>query len=128
MNSFENNAYFWQKIDSLCLTGDVTVSNAKGTSHQVYHNLIYPVNFGSLNVLNDDGDGVKCFKGTDGSDCKSIAISANLLDKNVIVKLLIGCTSEEEILILQFLNQTDQQKAVLIRRENVVPQWAISES
>jgi len=127
MKSLENNAYFWQKIDSLCLTGDIKITYPKGSSHQVYHNIIYPVDFGSLFVLNDDGDGIKCFKGTAGSECRSVAISANLLDKNVVVKLLIGCTEEEEELILEFLNQTDQQKAVLIRRENVIPQWAMSD-
>ena len=127
MNSFENNAYFWQKIDSLCLTGDIKITYPKGSAHNIHHNIIYPVDFGTLYVLNEDGNGIKCFKGTNGSDCNTMAISANLLDKDVTVKLLIGCTAEEEQMILEFLNQTDQQKAVMIRRENVVPQWAHSE-
>ena len=40
------------------------------------------------------------------------------------VKLLIGCSEEEELEILEFLNQTEFQKAVLIRRGSEVPYWA----
>ena len=46
------------------------------------------------------------------------------MKKDCEVKLLVGCTEEDENDILEFLNQTEFQKAVLIRRGNEVPEWA----
>ena len=40
------------------------------------------------------------------------------------MKLLIGCSEEEKHEILEFLNQTEFQKAILVQRGNEVPDWA----
>ena len=58
-------------------------------------------------------------------DC--LVIAADILKKDLEVKLLYGCTEEEERQILHFLNQTDFQKGVLIRRGDEIPSWAITE-
>ena len=55
---------------------------------------------------------------------QSVVVSADILKKDCEVKLLIGCSEEEELEILEFLNQTEFQKAVLIRRGSEVPYWA----
>ena len=49
------------------------------------------------------------------------------MEKDVEVKFLVGCSAEEEENILRFVNQTDYQKALLIRRSNDVPNWALSD-
>ena len=55
---------------------------------------------------------------------QAIAVSADILKKDCEVKLLVGCSEEEIHDILEFLNQTEFQKAVLLRRGNEVPEWA----
>ena len=40
---------------------------------------------------------------------------------------LVGCSEEEINKILQFLNQTEFQKAILIRRGDDIPSWASSD-
>jgi inorganic pyrophosphatase len=54
-------------------------------------------------------------------------IAADILKKDIDVKLLVGCTQTEEEEILRFLNQTDFQKTILVRRGNMVPNWATTE-
>ncbi len=43
MQQLENNSYFWQKMDTLLLSNDCNMDHPKGSSHQKYPNLIYPV-------------------------------------------------------------------------------------
>lgn len=54
----------------------------------------------------------------------AIAITADILKKDCIVKLLVGCTEEETMRILEFLDQTEFQKAILVRRGNETPSWS----
>ena len=36
----------------------------------------------------------------------------------------MGCTEEETMRILEFLDQTEFQKAILVRRGNETPSWS----
>lgn len=126
MKSFENNAFFWQKVDTLYLSSKLVIDRQKNTCHYKYSNLVYPVDYGYLtDTTGTDQSPVDVFKGSlKSSVVQSIAISADILKKDCEVKLIIGCTPEEEVEILTFLNQTEFQKAVLIRRGNEVPEWS----
>ena len=53
-----------------------------------------------------------------------VQVLYNILKKDCKAKLLIGCNEEEIHDILIFLNQTDYQKAVILRRGNEIPEWA----
>jgi len=123
MSQYENNAYFWQKVDSLILSGDIEIEYHKGDCHKDLHHVIYPVDYGYLKMIKDNGHIIKCYKGTNGNECKAAIVSANLLLKDVSVKLLIGTTEEEERNIQTFLNEMEFQKTVLIRRDNTIPDW-----
>ena len=48
MNAFENNAFFWQKLDTLFLSSKLVIDRPKNTCHYKYSNLIYPVDYGYL--------------------------------------------------------------------------------
>jgi len=124
---FENNAYFWQKIDTLYLSSDFVLSAPKNSKHPVYDNLIYPVDYGYLHDNNTD-ESIHMYKGTlltSGVD--GIIICADILKKDIEVKLLVGCTQEEELKILEFLNQTDFQKTIIIHRGLNTPKWAVKD-
>ena len=51
-------------------------------------------------------------------------VAADILIKELDVKVLVGCTEEEVDQVLRFLNQTNYQKTVLIRKGNELPSWA----
>lgn len=129
MNNLENNAYFWQKIDTLYFSNRLVIAREKGTMHPKYHNLIYPVDYGYLeDTQHEHSDGIAVYKGS-MSDymVTTLVVAADILKKEIDVKILVGCNPQEEEEILRFLNQTDFQKSVLIRRSSDIPMWAVSE-
>lgn len=129
MNGIENNAYFWQKLDTLYFSSKLVISRSKGDVHPKYHNLVYPVSYGYLeDTFNQEQEGIAVYRGSaPASSISTIVIAADILKKDIDVKLLVGCTLEEEEEILRFLNQTDFQKTILVRRGNIVPNWATTE-
>ena len=70
---------------------------------------------------------IPCFKGSASKDINAVIIQADILLKSIGVIMLVGCTDKEEEEILNFLNHTDYQKAVLLRRSDVVPSWGLSD-
>ena len=62
------------------------------------------------------------------SEITGLIVAADILQKTIDVKLLLGCTEEEVNDVLHFLNQTDFQKTVLIRRGNDMPSWGFSDN
>lgn len=122
--SLLNNGYFWQKIDSLVMSTNVIISQPKGSHHPEYMNMVYPVDYGYLN----DTDDVKVFRGSiKTSRVEAIMVVGDILKRDLEVKLLFGCNEEEELKILQFINQTDYQKGILVRRGKELPDWAMTE-
>lgn len=119
-----NNGYFWQKIDSLVLSTNIVISQPKDSHHPEYLNMVYPVDYGYLT----DTDAIKVFKGSlKSTKVESIMIVGDILKRDLEVKLLMGCNEEEEKKILHFINQTDYQKGILVRRGNELPEWAITD-
>ena len=128
MNELNNNAYFWQKLDTLYLSSDFIMTNDKGSRHPVYTHMQYPCVYGHLKTFGGEKDHViPCFKGSGPKELNQIVVSTDILNKTIEVKLLVGCTDDEQEAILRFLNQTDFQKAILIKRGNSVPSWAETE-
>lgn len=130
MKELENNAFFWQKLDTLMFSSDCTIDRPKGSTHFKYSNLVYPVDYGFLSdtTAGSDQDPIDLFKGSvPAHTVDAIAVSADILKKDCEVKLLVGCTEEEILSILRFLNQTEFQKAILIRRGDETPIWSTND-
>ncbi len=126
MKQFENNAFFWQKLDTLLVSSEIEIVSTAGSRHPQYANLVYPVDFGHLSESTENGMAVKVFKGQ-SSFAQAVIVMVDILEKSIDTRVIIGCTDDEEMAILRFLNQTDFQKIVIIRRGNEVPEWAIDE-
>ena len=126
MKEFENNAYFWQKVDTLYSSGDFKITNKKGTTHKNYPSLKYPCDFGYVKTLNSDIP-MEVFKSNGGKKVDAIALCADILNKKFEVKALVGLDDDEQEAVLHFLNCTDYQKSVLIKRGKVIPSWGETE-
>ncbi len=126
----ENNILFWQKLDTLVLSSTLVIERKKGTAHPNYPNLIYPCNYGYLKDTHSSDMGeIDIFVGSrHASQTDTIIVAVDVLKKDAEVKVLLGCTEEEETGILHFLNQTDFQKTIIVRRGNNLPAWAISDN
>lgn len=128
MKEFENNAYFWQKVDTLYSYGDFKLTNKKGTAHKNYPSLTYPVDFGYIKTIAQDADHpMEVFKADGGKRVDAIAVCADIISKNFELKALVGLNEEQIEEVLHFLNCTDLQKSVLIRRGKNIPSWAETE-
>lgn len=123
MSKYENNAYFWQKIDSLYLSSEFVEIKKKGDSHVDYSDLKYPLPYGILKIDDKDEDFINAFKGSGPNRIDSLVLSIDILNKRVEIRMLIGLDKNEEEEVLRFLDQTDFQKSVLIRRGNEIPFW-----
>ena len=124
MKDFENNAHFWQKIDSIYLAGDFHLICKKGDIPKGM-NEECPCDYGYIS--SDHEFSIACFKGQNGDDADALVILADILEKKLEVCLLVGCGHEEEVAILRFLNGSSFQKSVIIRRTSAVPFWDMEE-
>lgn len=128
MKELENNAYFWQKLDALYLSGDFKVIYKKGSKHPKIHSLVFPCDYGHIETIESEGQtSLKVMKGASTNKVQAIVVCANLLDKDVNVIALVGLDEKQEDDVLSFLNQNDFQKTVVVRRGKDVPNWAIVE-
>ena len=130
MAQYENNAFFWQKVDTLFLSSSVKLTRKKGDVHPVYKNLVYPTDYGHVTDTKSVTDeGVSVYAGSGNRNkITALVIAADTLAKELDVKMLIGCTEAEVDDVLRFLNQTDLQKTVLIRRGNEIPSWGLTDN
>ncbi len=128
MKEFENNAYFWQKVDTLYSSGDFKLEDKKGDAHKNYPSLAYPCNHGYIRTLDSEADGsIEVYKADGGKKVDAIALCADILNKRFEVKALVGLNDEEIEAVLHFLNCTDYQKSVLIKRGRTIPSWGETE-
>lgn len=128
MKEFENNAYFWQKVDTLYSSGDFKVVNKQGTAHKDYPSLTYPCDFGYVKTLDSSNETpLEVFKSKHGSRVDAIALCADIINKRFEVKVLVGLDNQQCEEVLHFLNCTDYQKSVLIQRGKQIPNWAETE-
>lgn len=126
MEMYKNNALFWQKLDSIFISSKIIIDRPKGSNHPKFGHLIYPVDYGYLeDTLSSDGSQIDVFIGTEKAmNVGSLIVSADILKKDCEIKLLVGCTETEIQSILEFLNQTEFQKAIFLRRGDEMPEWA----
>lgn len=130
MSEYLNNAYFWQKIDTLVLSGELDITRKKGERHPDFRNMIYPTDYGHLtDTKSTSGQGVSVYVGSGSKfSISALIVAADILQKDLDVKILLGCNEDETEEVLRFLNQTDFQKTVLIKRGNEIPSWGITDN
>lgn len=128
MKEFENNAYFWQKVDSLYSTGDFKLKHKKGEQHKRHPSLTYPFDFGEIRTLEEDNEcSMEVYRNGNGR-VDALILCADILTKRFEVKAVVGLNDDEILEVLTFLNKTDFQKSVLIKRGKDTPAWAISDN
>ena len=98
--------------------------------HDTFKNLIYPTDYGHLtDTMSGSEEGISVYAGSgDRNQISGLIIAADILMKELDVKMLIGCTDEEIHTVLRFLNQTEFQKTVLIRRGTEIPSWGLTDN
>ena len=115
MNSYNDD--FWKALDELVDTSEIVIDRPKGTAHPKYPNYIYPVDYGYLkNTSSMDGAEIDVWVGSGDKRIDAIMCTVDLMKKDSEIKLLIGCTEEEKLMIYETHNDSQFMKGVLIRR------------
>lgn len=108
---------FWEGLDHLIRELTITIDRPFNSEHPRYPGLIYPLDYGYLaSVTAMDGEGLDVWLGRSGEKrVTGIICSADLLKKDVEIKLLIGCTREEMARILSFMDRGDLHPLLITR-------------
>ena len=108
---------FWQHLEQLIRYSSVEIDRPKGTPHPRYPESIYPADYGYLaGTASLDGGGIDVWCGSGArTQVTGVLCTADLLKREVEIKILLGCTDEEMQIIERFQNQGDQ-RSYLVRR------------
>lgn len=112
------NAAFWQAPDTLVSKSEIVIDRPKGSVHPHFTDFVYPMDYGYLKgTAAIDGDGIDVWRGSKPSGkVDAIICAVDLFKRDSEMKILIGCTDEEEMMIYRAHNETDLMKGILIRR------------
>jgi len=115
----DTNQKFWEAVDTLVNESKVLIDRPKGTRHPRFPSIVYPVDYGYLeNTTSPDGNGIDAWRGTASFEkVDAIICTVDLMKKDSEIKLLIGCTPEEKQTILDFHNENEYMKGILIERK-----------
>ena len=110
---------FWAAVDTLIGNSKIVIDRPKNTAHPKYPNCIYPVDYGYLaGTASMDGGGIDLWLGSAGTNtADAIICTVDLLKRDSEIKLLIGCTASEKQKILEFHNDSEYMKGILIERK-----------
>ncbi|GCE06246.1 inorganic pyrophosphatase [Dictyobacter aurantiacus] len=109
---------FWQLLTTLVGSSTINIDRPRGTAHPRYPDVIYPLDYGYLSgTTSGDGDGIDAWLGSQPERrINAILITVDLTKRDSEIKLLIGCTSQEQQTILAFHNRSANQSAILVER------------
>lgn len=111
------NDEFWKLLDELVNNSEIVIDRPKGSAHPKYPNFIYQVDYGYLkNTSSMDGEGIDVWVGSGEKKIDSIMCIVDLVKKDSEIKILIGCTDDEKVILYKAHNETPFMKGVLIRR------------
>lgn len=108
---------FWSSIDKLVENSEIVIDRPKGSAHPRYPDYIYPLDYGYLEGTSSmDGGGIDVWIGSSGKAVDAIICTVDLVKKDSEIKLLIGCTEEEKMIVYDRHNDSEYMKGILIRR------------
>lgn len=99
---------FWNYLGELVVHNEVVIDRPKGSRHPRYPDVIYPLDYGYLaETTAGDGNGIDVWLGSTGSrSITGIVCTIDRLKRDSEIKVCIGCTASELILIKQFLESS----------------------
>ena len=108
---------FWQTLSTLVSGSEIVIDRPKGSTHPRYSDFIYPLDYGYLKGTTAmDGGGIDVWRGSKFTGVDAIMCIVDLVKRDSEIKVLIGCTEEEEMIIYRAHNRTDFMKGILIQR------------
>lgn len=109
---------FWEKLEQILSNSELVIDRPRGSAHPKYPLFIYPCDYGYLkNTSGGDGNEIDVWRGSKKEiSLDGILCTVDILKKDTEIKLLVGCTDEEQKEIDKFINKSEQMAGVLIKR------------
>ncbi len=109
---------FWDALDQLVARCPIVIDRPKGSAHPRYPAMIYPVDYGYLeDTTSGDGAGIDVWRGSaGGTRVNAITCSVDGVKRDAEIKLLIGCSADDQMLILAQMND-GAMRAIIVRRD-----------
>jgi inorganic pyrophosphatase len=114
-------ASFWTQLDALIESTEIVIDRPSGSAHPRYPAFVYPLDYGYLQGTKaGDGQEIDVWRGSAAERrLDAIVCTVDLHKRDVEVKLLIGCTENEQAAICQFHNAGNSMAAILLGREQM---------
>ena len=113
----EYNEDFWKALDELVSNSVIVIDRPRGSAHPRFPDFIYKVDYGYLkDTASMDGAGIDVWVGSGDKKIDAIMCIVDLMKRDSEIKILIGCTEEEEMEVYRTHNETQYMKGILIRR------------
>jgi coenzyme F420-0:L-glutamate ligase / coenzyme F420-1:gamma-L-glutamate ligase len=108
---------FWDVLDQLLKESRLVIDRPKGSHHPNFHEVIYPFDYGYLEgTTAADGGGIDVWVGSIVSpEFDAIVVTGELNERDVEIKILLGCTEAEKETILRF-HDASTMGGILVRR------------
>jgi inorganic pyrophosphatase len=115
------NNEFWEYLNKLVSENKIIIDRPKETRHPKYNNMIYVTDYGYIEITKSmDNGGIDIFVGSDpNKEIGAFICVIDLLKKDSEIKILMGCTRDEEIEIYNFLNSSEFMRALLIEKNEI---------
>lgn len=98
---------FWTTIENLVATSEAVIDRPRGSRHPKVSEAIYPCDYGYLKgTVAADGEGIDIWLGSiRPPTVTGLVCTFDQSKRDAEIKLLLGCTHDEETAILAFLNK-----------------------
>ena len=108
---------FWGALNKLVAASELVIDRPKGSRHPRYTEYIYPLDFGYLaDTTAMDGGGIDVWRGSKPEvTVDAIICVVDLVKRDSEIKVLIGCTQQEQEIALHAHNYTENMKGMLVR-------------
>ena len=116
----QEEARFWNGLDSLVHVGRIEIDRPKGSCRPMYPDLMYPCDYGHVvGSLSSDGAELDVWI---GSACTQIVcgfiVTVDRVKADSEVKVLLGCSHLECDAILAIHNRGQQSGIIILRPES----------
>ncbi len=110
-------APFWHALDALVASSSLVIDRRVGSAHPRYPDFVYPLDYGYLaGTSSGDGDGIDVWIGAGQAlDVTGVVLTVDLLKRDAEVKLLLGCSPEEQQRVGAVHNKHSQLALVVSR-------------
>jgi len=106
---------FWQVLESWVREKSIEIDRPRGSAHPRFPDQVYPLDYGYLEGTSaGDGDGIDVWIGSQAErNLQAVVLTVDQVKMDAEIKLLVGCTPDEQQVILEFLNQ-HSMRALLV--------------